>query len=60
MRTRAPLFFALPRLRGRCQRLTLTEGVMAHRRAFPAPAVADYRATSPEDGGGRAFEASHG
>jgi len=39
--------FALPRLRGRCQRLTLTEGVMRM-----TPSVADYRATSPEDGGG--------
>jgi hypothetical protein len=40
--------FALPRLRGRCQRLTLTEGVMRI-----TPSVADYRAPPPKTGEGR-------
>src|SRR5260370_38203619 len=41
-------YLPLPRLRGRCQRHTLTKGG----RRLMTPCVADYRATSREDWGG--------
>ncbi len=41
----------LPGLRGRCRRFTPTEGVMGGMTVM-TPSVADYRDTSPEDGGG--------
>ena len=45
-----------PRLRGRWPRLPRTEGVrIAKRSNSSTPSVADYRATSPEDGGGKAI-----
>jgi len=44
---------SLPRLRGRWPRLTRTEGVKnLVALEFLTPSVADYRDTSPEDGGG--------
>jgi hypothetical protein len=49
---RVPLFTVLPRLRGRCPRLARAEEVRSHEGAM-TPSVADYRDTSPEDGGGR-------
>jgi hypothetical protein len=49
-----PLLLDSPSLasRGRCQRLTLTEGALREM-VRHTPSVADYRATSPASGGGK-------